>query len=112
MSAPVDLSNFKDMTSGNPELEKELFDEFITSSENIIKELKQLVNDADNEAWRKAAHSMKGTALILGADNLGKLCKDAQLNNAAPAVEKQKMIDDIDKEYGLVKEFINANRTT
>ncbi len=41
--------------------------------------------DAPDEAWRDAAHTMKGAALGVGATELASACSDAELNAAHPA---------------------------
>lgn len=77
----VDLSNLREMTDGDTELEAELFQEFITSSQELLEELKsQYTTHGDNETWQKTAHALKGISINLGAMPLGDLAKDAQEN--------------------------------
>lgn len=108
MPTPVDLTNLREMTDGDKELESQLFSEFFTSSEECIATLKNNCSDGTNEVWRTAAHALKGTSYNLGAAKLGDLCKKAQENNAAFSLEKQAMLNDIQLEYADVKKFLGA----
>lgn len=106
MTTPVDLTNLREMTDGDKELEKQLFSEYFSSSEECINTLQNNCTDGENESWRTAAHAFKGTSYNLGAQNLGDLCKKAQESNAAPATKKQEMLQAIQSEYQNVKTFL------
>ena len=108
MSDPVDLTNLREMTDGDTELEQELFAEFISSSEECLAIMSENCTDGENEAWRSNAHALKGTSINLGADTLAGLCKDAQENHAANSNEKQGMLETIKKEYEAVKAFLES----
>ncbi|MGE0252730.1 MAG: Hpt domain-containing protein [Dongiaceae bacterium] len=104
---PVDLTNFRDMISGDKELEKVLFHEFFAAFEKGIENLR--ANDGDNpEAWRLQAHALKGTALNLGAQALSDFCRKAQEKHTAAAEEKRRVLKEIEQEYKTVKEFLLA----
>jgi HPt (histidine-containing phosphotransfer) domain-containing protein len=106
MQAPVDLSNLRDMTDGDPNLEKELFREFYVSSETCIAALQINADPSVAETWRKSAHALKGIALNLGAQKLGDLCKMAQEEYMADISAKEALLNDIQTEYHAVKEFL------
>lgn len=107
MTTPVDLSNLREMTDGDAELEAELFKEFNSSSESCIQDMQKNCTDGANESFRASAHAMKGTSVNLGADRLGELCKIAQDNHAAPAGEKEKMVSEIKAEFEAVKQYLS-----
>jgi HPt (histidine-containing phosphotransfer) domain-containing protein len=108
MSDLVDLTNLREMTDGDKEMEQELFEEFFSSSQEAINIMQNNCVDGENEAWRSQAHALKGTALNLGAQSLGKKFEQAQENHAVSGQEKQAMLDAIKAEYAQVKSFLEA----
>lgn len=108
MSNPVDLTNLREITEGDAEMERELFTEFIDAADSYIENMGTLTEEVLNEEWRKAAHAFKGIAINLGANRLGELCKKAQENNTSPSGEKLKILQDIKQEYSGVRSFLNG----
>jgi len=106
MNEPVNLTNLREMTDGDVEMEKMLFEEFFSSSEECILLMGNNCEDGENEGFRSSAHALKGTAINLGAETLSNLCKYAQENYTASSAEKQTMIDNIKEEYHKAKAFL------
>ena len=108
MTDPVDLQNLHDLTDGDREFEQELFDEFLSSSHQMVQTLKHhIVDQGDNEEWRSSAHALKGISYNLGAEKLGDLCKQAQESCDAEAKSKIELLDQIKSEYDRVVDFLN-----
>lgn len=105
-SPAVDLSCLRELTNGDAELERQLFAEYIRAGEGFIKILAQSLEEAQSESWRKAAHAFKGLSLNLGAESLGNLCKDAQINHTTDAASKARMLKHIEAEFVEVKHFL------
>lgn len=106
MSSPVNLSNLRNMTGNDAELEKELFEIFLLSAGECIENLRASCQTGSDEAWRKEAHAFKGISLNLGAEKLGELCKEAQNQATAARVEKQRMLVAIETEYANVRQYL------
>lgn len=106
MTNPVNLENLREMTGGDRSLEKELFDVYITSAEECLKGLKANIGPGAEEAWRTQAHAWKGMSLNLGAEALGKLCAEAQMNHTAPTEQKQQLLAVVEEEYAKVKAYL------
>jgi HPt (histidine-containing phosphotransfer) domain-containing protein len=106
MSAIVNLSNLRDMTDGDKELESTLFHEFFSSSEILIGQLKLSLESNNNDMWRKSAHALKGASYNLGAQILGDFCKQAQEDHIAPQNRKIELLNTISDAYGQVKDFL------
>ena len=104
MTIPVDLTGLREMTDGDVELEKILFQEFMESAEKCLANMA----DADSQNWQASAHAFKGISLTLGANKLGELCKLAQENSAAAAPQKQALFDAISHEYKQVKDYLQS----
>lgn len=106
MTDPVNLDNLREMTGGDQALEKELFDVYLASSETCLDALRKNQGVGNEETWRTQAHAWKGMSLNLGADNLGKLCAEAQMNHTAPPEKKAEMLAAIEAEYAAVKAYL------
>lgn len=105
---PVSLDNLREMTGGDPGLEKELFGVFITSAEDCLKGLKANAGAGQEDAWRSHAHAWKGMSLNLGAEKLGKLCADAQFGFQEPPEKKAEWLKEIEAEFDRVKVYLSS----
>lgn len=108
MADPVNLTNLREMTEGDVEMENALFDEFYSSTEACIKSLENHCADGADEMWRSSAHALKGTCLNLGAEHLSQLCRKAQESHAASQAEKQSILAAIREEYQKVRIFLGT----
>lgn len=108
MTPPVDLTNFREMTGGDAELEKILFGEFCSSFENGLTDLQTHCRDNAAEPWRKCAHALKGICLNLGAHGLSDLCKTAQESPQADTETKLALLAKIQEEYKRVQKFVTG----
>lgn len=106
MSESVNLDNLREMTSNDKELEKELFAVYLDASEKCLQALRTNTGAGQEETWRTQAHAWKGMSLNLGAEPLGKLCAEAQMNHTVPEEQKKQMLAAIEAEYAKVKDFL------
>ena len=104
--AAVDLKNLREMTEGDPEMERELFAEFISSFESELAQLRASQSDSASETWRRRAHALKGVAFNLGAMRLGELCKQAQDAPQSNAGAKAELLGKIDAEFADVRSYL------
>ncbi len=104
-NAAVDLTQFRLITDGNREEEKELVAIFIEQSNKNIAVLKQQLVHGANKAWADAAHMFKGAAAGLGATRLRHLCDEAQ-HHKGTAGEKIVLLEKIIIEYEHVIEYL------
>ena len=103
----LNLENLREITGGDKEIEFELFEEYKTSSKNLLGVLQSCIHE-DNEKWRETAHALKGISVLLGADYLGSLAKTAQEQKEAAADQKQKMYDSMIEAHIIVLQKIDA----
>lgn len=99
----VDLTNLREATDGDQELEQELFQEFAESSTELITELE---NADSNDAWAKTSHALKGISINLGAGQLGAYCKIAQESAEESEETKSELLNKIKVEHKKVLEFL------
>lgn len=107
MSESVDLTALKEIVDNDQELLAELFDEFISSSSELISALGGQI-ESDNEGWRKTAHALKGIAVNLGAMPLGELAKIAQESFESDVEVKTKLLTEIKQEHAAVLACLSA----
>ncbi|MCB1532887.1 MAG: Hpt domain-containing protein [Alphaproteobacteria bacterium] len=109
----IDLSNLKMAADGDKELERELFEEFIESSTELLSVLKknaQIDNKNNHETWQKNAHALKGISSNLGAYTLADLCKQAQELLPDSLDTKTALLDKIQKEHESVVAYLNVQK--
>lgn len=107
MYLPVDLTNLREMTGGDTDVEQMLFVEFCKSARGCVQGLAQFCTAEQAENWRKSAHAFKGIALNIGANQLSILCKQAQDQHHADGDAKTLMLQSIKTEYALVEEYLS-----
>jgi len=99
----VDLSNLRELTDGDKELEAELFEEFIESSQKLLATLEN--SDSPTE-WSKAAHALKGISANLGAMTLSEIARTAQEKDGALSSEKLQLLNALKHENAKVIQFL------
>ena len=103
----VDLTSLRELTGGDLELEKELFEEFIWSATKLIASLHGCYSDDAKEDWYQYAHAIMGLAANLGAMPLAEKGRIAQqLSEEGSAEQKQAIIPEIEAEFALAKAFL------
>jgi HPt (histidine-containing phosphotransfer) domain-containing protein len=107
MTEPVNLDNLREMTGGDQALEKELFEVYLSSADACLKTMEESQGAGQEDLWRTQAHAWKGMSLNLGAETLGRLCAEAQVNHLAAPDEKAKMVAAIKTAYEEVRQFLN-----
>ena len=104
---PVDLSHLRSLFDNDPATEQKLFNVFLRQASELLHMLEVSCGENQMNEWRQAAHKLKGSSANLGAHALSDLCNKAEHSYAAPKSEKQKSIDDIQKELASVKAFLS-----
>lgn len=94
--SPVDLVHLARHTFGDADLEREVLQLFVTQSRIYLNRLKEARN---LEQWRRAAHTIKGSARGIGAwavaekaqtvELLGHTVDDERCRNAIAALERE-----------------------
>ena len=106
--APIDLTNFNMITNGDKEMEKELFIEFINSTQEHINSMDKAISSGDKDAWKSACHAVKGTSINMGAAPLSHAAKKGQESFEADSQVKSNIVSEIKAEFKLVKDFLEA----
>lgn len=106
--SPVDMSQLRVFTDGDPEEEKALITLFMDQAHAMIDVLRQSTHEAEKEAWKSAAHRFKGSSGNLGAMKLHHLCRRAEMNFDDIEQKKLEMLAAIKSETARVAQFFNA----
>lgn len=78
MDAPVNMEHLSMFTDGDAEEECALFSIFLQNAQHTLNLLRESAQKQDPEAWRKAAHLLKGASGNLGAQHLFACCSKAE----------------------------------
>lgn len=71
----IDFDHLNQYVGGDPDLTAEVFGLF---KHQVEMWSRALVVDADDETWTSVTHSLRGTALAVGATKLAELCQNAE----------------------------------
>ena len=105
--AAVDFEHLKTYTAGDVAVEKEVLGLFVHQVELWIR---MLEGSADDEIWRDAAHSLKGSARGIGAWKVAELCETAEaLATDVESSERNRVLEDIKAAIVDVVECIDTH---
>ena len=108
-TAPVDMEHLHMFTDGDAEEEKMLFDIFFEQAALSLDALQTHCASGADEDWKKAAHTMKGAAANLGANDLSECCRLAEHNFQASQADKEQMLTAIQTNVEMVRTFLKYN---
>jgi PAS domain S-box-containing protein len=75
LSCPIDVSVLTEMFGNDPEMIKEILNDFIQPSQDIIEDMKLAHQERSAEGVKQAAHKLKSSAGSVGANKLADLCE-------------------------------------
>jgi two-component system, sensor histidine kinase and response regulator len=78
-TALVDWHRFEALTSGDNEFARELIELYLSSSMQLLVELRDGCSAGDRDQLRKSAHKFKGASANVSADRLAGLCKTLEI---------------------------------
>lgn len=106
---PIDLSQLARYTGGEAQLDAEILDLFRRQSALAVCRLETLLDMPDGKAWRETAHSLKGSALSVGAGELAEFAARAeQLDPAATPAEAAEALQALKAHFCIVAAFIET----
>lgn len=105
---PIDLDHFHLFTDGDPEEERAMIELFFEQADIGVHSLQCSIDTNDSEAWKQAAHRLKGAAANFGAAPLASQCKIAEDNADSDAVSKRKILESIITNNKRLHEFLHS----
>jgi len=104
---PIDFEHLRTYTAGDQAVEQEVLNLFVHQVELWVR---MLEDSGDEESWRDAAHSLKGSARGIGAWLVAELCDRAEkLSQDASAAERSIVLGDIKAAISDVIDAIDAH---
>jgi HPt (histidine-containing phosphotransfer) domain-containing protein len=105
-SRPVDLVHLSRYTLGERALEREVLELFCTQSAVYLARLREAKSDT---AWQEAAHSLKGSALAVGAWRTAEAARAAEaLSGETLAAARDLRLGEIEQALGEAEAYIGA----
>ena len=84
------LDTLLDMIGGDPAALSELIESFLDEGPGLIGRVEKAAADADADALRQAAHTMKSSAADFGAMELARLCREMEMLGRAGRMDGAK----------------------
>lgn len=79
MNDPViDRARIEDCTGGDEEFLRELVDIYLADADQRLEELKEALMSADEEAFKRVAHMLKGSSANMGAVSVSNCAKELE----------------------------------
>ena len=106
---PVDLGRLNELTDGDPEFAHELANTFISSGEQVIKEIHDALAAFDRNALTRAGHKLKGASANIYAEALRALAYELETNGASIDQPRLKeLVLSLDLEFQRASHFLIA----
>lgn len=81
--ADFDFERLASISGGDAEFERELAGEYLAQSQQLLLQIAQSLEIGDGATLRRAAHTLKGSSLTVGAEALGALGAELERSGAA-----------------------------
>ncbi len=88
VAVTYDRSRLDDICAGNEELRKRILDEFVRSSPDQVRQLREKLSINDQSAVSHIAHGLKGSSRAIGANLLGNLCEELERGSSTQAGDR------------------------
>jgi two-component system, sensor histidine kinase and response regulator len=111
--APIDMARLHELADGDAEFLRDLVDTFVSSSADVIAELKRALDAPDRAGAARAAHKLKGASANIHAAPLAELAYALE-TQAATADERLlgELLAKTEREYRRAAQFLNAQLAT
>jgi HPt (histidine-containing phosphotransfer) domain-containing protein len=101
-SAPIDIAHLSRHTAGDRRLGREVLGVFRAQANEYLAALEEAV---DEDAWRMAAHTLKGAAGAIGAHRVAELAAAAE--EADLQTSRAGFLSDLRRAVGEARRFID-----
>ena len=107
ISSPVDIKHLQEITGGDSAFEREIAALFLKDTVEHLSGLKKAINEENGSALERAAHTVKGAALNMGAEKFGELALALETKGKSGTLEgAQNMLAELEAEFQRVKRFL------
>src|SRR5262245_56591445 len=106
MDKKCSFDNMRFITGGDPVLEIDLLETFLTTSREYIAKLHAANESDDVPAWSREAHGMKGGCFNIGAEYLGEMCLVAQRQAQESRTIRTRNLQAIQDEFARLEPLV------
>ena len=75
-----DFERLASISGGDVEFEREVAAEYLAQSRQLLVQIAQSIESGDTATLRRAAHTLKGSSLTVGAEGLGAIGAELERN--------------------------------
>lgn len=100
----IDSSRLDMITEGDEATKKELLDLFFATVGRCTMVMDNKADEND-EAWREAAHELKGAAGTLGFTHVAEICRSVEDIHPIKIVQKQQILSELALSLDEVRNF-------
>lgn len=104
MDRPLDLEHLRKFTGGDGALERDILNSFLTTARDFLATMGD-----SREAWRLATHSLKGSALGIGAAEIGGLARAAEGIDPADAAARAEAVAELRMALRRLEDFVSTS---
>ena len=108
-AGPVDLAHLARYTLGDRALEREVLELFCGQSRVYLEHLHAARSE---QAWRDAAHSLKGSAQAVGAWRVADAARAAEIGKGTDGGDRTQVLPTIEASVAEANSFIHLLRAT
>ena len=106
MPPPYTFKNLELITGGDPALDIDVLETFLTTSREYIAAMHTAHRENEHDVWQEQAHALKGGSFNIGADGLGTICADAQVQTDVPDIVRAEILQKIENEFAELEQAI------
>ena len=77
--APLRVDRLRESCGGDPEIERELLGAFLSSAPELLARMASSITCGDAGRLAAAAHALKGSSRVVGAQTLGAACEELEM---------------------------------
>ena len=108
---PVDLEHLAQYTGGEADINGEVLEMFVRQCAQALARLHGLIETRDPRNWREILHTLKGSALGIGAFPLAeKLANAESIDPGLAPVEAAAALESLKSGSNMVSTFVAAYR--
>jgi HPt (histidine-containing phosphotransfer) domain-containing protein len=107
--APLDSDRIAQIRSiGRDGLLEEMVSLFLGETPGRLADIRRAAEDGDDQALRAAAHTLKGSALALGAGSVASVCQELEsMGEAGRLDDTELVIDRLDSEVARLQNVLD-----
>ncbi len=108
---PINTTRLRETSNGDDAFEVLLLEAYLRDGASRVVAMRKALTDKDEDAWRRAAHSLKGASATIGADAVRTIAlslEETDINDNPFGVED--VLAELEQEMEQVRVFLEQSR--